>query len=191
MDALELVAALVDAVAWPLVVLVALLLLRQPLGRALNERVTKIKGAGFEVELERAYVKTEAAVVAAGTQAGLAEELPSDVDGLADRDPRRAVLTAYELVVRVLREQLTAAGARVDLPETASAAQLGAVAAQAGVITRQSAESVQGLTVLRNLVVHGPERDLTPAQAREYVAMAAATIYSFRQPGTPPARQDE
>lgn len=193
MDVLQLVVDLVGALAWPLVVLTALLLLRQPLSRALSERLTKIKLPGFEAELERARVEAEAAIATNDDARAVTAvtELPDEFDGLTDRDPTGAILSAYELLGRVLRERLTTSGTADGLPATANANRLAAAAASAGLITPQSAESVQGLTVLRNLVAHGIEREVTSTQARDYVAMVAATIYSFRKPGTPPSAKEQ
>jgi uncharacterized protein YutE (UPF0331/DUF86 family) len=49
-----------------------------------------------------------------------------------------------------------------------SAAGLARIALQHGLITDETAQAVQGLTVLRNLTAHGRENDLTVERALDY-----------------------
>jgi hypothetical protein len=88
----------------------------------------------------------------------------------------QAILRAYQDVEDDLRRRLEAAGVKSVEPNRLTATQLAGLAADKGVITEQSEESVRGLGVLRNLAAHG-QREVTPAQALDYLAMVDGVLY--------------
>lgn len=186
MGATEAVVELVKALAWPLAALGIVMWLREPLRDILKRPLARLKGPGFEAEWVRTRVEAEsaaAAVSASERQANPPTALPETLGQLAIENPTAAILEAYELVRRVLEDRLRQAEVDLEDVDLASAHRLAAIAASRGLITRQSVESVQGLTVLRNLVAHSNMPQPDTARAVEYLALVEATLYSFRQPG--------
>ena len=47
-------------------------------------------------------------------------------------------------------------------------------------ITGESLQAVEGITVLRNRAAHGSAREITTEQAEEYLALVDAIIYALR-----------
>ena len=61
MSAANLTVDLVRALAWPVVVLAALIALRRELKSLIREPLTRLEGPGFKAEFERGRVEAEAA----------------------------------------------------------------------------------------------------------------------------------
>ncbi|MBA3809688.1 MAG: hypothetical protein H0X28_15055 [Solirubrobacterales bacterium] len=40
---------------------------------------------------------------------------------------------------------------------------------------------IEGITVMRNLAVHGPRSEITVKQAEEYLALVDSVLYAMRQ----------
>jgi hypothetical protein len=97
---------------------------------------------------------------------------------LAHRNPTGAVLAAYANLTTVLEGIAQEAGISVD-PRRRTASGLAAIAANRGIITEASAESVRGVTVMRNLAAHSGAGRISPSEALEYLALVDATLYSL------------
>ncbi len=72
---------------------------------------------------------------------------------------------------------------RIDekLPDEARADQLTQLAADCGVITPLTVNAIEGVTVMHNLAVHGPHRDITTKQVDEYIVLIQGVIYAIQQ----------
>lgn len=172
MNELQFIAALVSALAWPLTVIVIILLLRSHIPSLLTS-LRKVKLSGFELELERTRAEVEAALDDAGTSAPppTADE---GVSAAAAADPIGTVIRQFTRVEAELRKQLTKAG--VANLDGKSAVQLAALGAREGVFTPAAADTVRGVSVLRNLAAHGNASELTPDKVAEYEALIDATV---------------
>jgi uncharacterized protein YutE (UPF0331/DUF86 family) len=94
--------------------------------------------------------------------------------------PAAAVLESYSRVEQQLRAMLAAAGVSID--EAAWAVQMARVAEEQGVITKETREAIEGLSVLRNLAGHG-HTEVDPARALDYAALSDAVLYAMRRSG--------
>ena len=185
-------ANLITGIAWPVALLVVVLLFRNQV-RELLTRMVEAEGFGFKGRFDRTAAvigkatedKTRASVgVATGTGQAhdatvrVRESLVSTLEEVAHTSPNTAVLAAFAEVEKALRRRLHDAG----LPdiETSSMGRVLEGAVAEGAISTQSAESVRGLSVLRNMAAHG--RDVTPDEALEYLAMSDGAIYSVEAP---------
>ena len=65
---------------------------------------------------------------------------------------------------------------RVDEPDAMTLAR---EAQRLGVTGPEITDAVHGLTVLRNLVAPGPQREVPEGRAHEYLTMADAVLYSI------------
>lgn len=101
-------------------------------------------------------------------------------DELTEVAPVAAVLDAYVRVERELRRLVE------SLPDAQtqrmSGRQLADLAHRHGLITDETLNALNGLTVLRNLAAHAhPDRDnLDTARALDYLHLADAVLYALR-----------
>lgn len=182
MSALEFIAALVRALAWPAALLAVVLLLRPAIVELLGrEGLRRFKAGPLEAEWEREVIRTEAELgvgsvgelPAAGSKAELSEELIE----VARRAPAAAVLEAYARIERELRRILD--HAQVPETELLAGARLARLAVEHDLISRADAHAVEGVSVLRNLAAHG-RAQVSEQQAREYLALADGVLYALR-----------
>jgi len=194
---------LVIGLAWPVVVLVLVLVFRRQIVKLLSD-ARRVKAGPFEIEKERVRADVEAATaVSESIDPDPADGEPSAPVNGASRDaetgfimlrpefariaklsPEAAVTDAYRELERALRTKL--AGwpdvFTVNL-DRMSGNQLAALAAREGFISEEAAESVRGLSVLRNLSAHGRADELDEAQALDYLALVDATLYALNKLG--------
>lgn len=182
MSWLDFIARMTGSLAWPMVAVVVVLILRKPIITMLTTGPLKrIKAGPLEVEIDRGLAETEAALEASGaspppmSEGSVQWELAVEVE----RAPAIAVLQAYTSLERELRE--IAQSLDLDLPGHASAVRMAQVLAKRQVISAATATAVESLSVLRNLVAHGREREVTKEQAAEYLALCDATLFAVRQ----------
>ena len=171
MSVLQFIAALVSSLAWPLMLIVIVLVLRPHIPVFLKS-LRRLKLSGFEVELERTRVDIETAVAAADTSVNIREDEPSVQIALGD--PTTTVMKAYGRLEVELRQQLEGAGVRGL--KNKSANQLASLGVNKGIFTKEIAEGIRRLSVLRNLAAHGRADQLTPSEAAEYAALVDTGI---------------
>jgi hypothetical protein len=104
--------------------------------------------------------------------------LGTEIADLANSDPREAVLRAYEAVREAFRRGLEEVGVRIDA-DGLDALGLVRDAESQGIVSAEVTDAVLGLNVLHNLALHAPVREMSPARAYEYLAMADGALYSF------------
>lgn len=165
MNDLEFIAALVRALAWPVLLLVAALLVRAPLLSLLNS-ISKVSHGDTAVEFDRAKKEVGASLVA-----------EASIDPAALPEGARASQTVGEIVVAwsevetMLRERLKSKGVPGDrFPPNI----LAVVARDQGIITPELFKSIQGLRELRNLAIHGRPSEISQTRANEFVALSSA-----------------
>lgn len=117
------------------------------------------------------------------------DEVLAQLAELAESAPTTAVLSAFGSIEHELQRIAQAGGLPVDAP----AATLADMAARAGLVTPEAVSAVRGLVVLRNLAAHGgDEQEVTPARAREYIALVQAVLFVLsRPPQSPPSAPRE
>jgi hypothetical protein len=54
------------------------------------------------------------------------------------------------------------------------------VAGEKGLITPETKDAIDGLSVMRNLAAHGGQEDITPQRAHEFVALAQGVLYAIQ-----------
>lgn len=179
MSVLDFIAALVAALAWPIALIVVVLMLRSHIPAFLRS-LRKFKLSGFEVELERTRADIETAVaVATETETTATDSIEETSPAMAVLgDPTTMILRMHRRLEEELQLRLKAAG--VEGTDKKSANQLVALGVAEGIITESAAEAVRGVSVLRNLAAHGRGEKVTASEAAEYVALVEATLFSLR-----------
>jgi hypothetical protein len=85
----------------------------------------------------------------------------------------------------VLRRGLEEVGVEVDnVADGLDALGLVRVAETRHIVPPEVTDAMLGLNVLYNLARHAPEREMSPARAYEYLAMADGALYAFATAAT-------
>jgi hypothetical protein len=174
---MEFIASLVQSLAWPAAAFGAVLLFRTKLVELLlNPALKRLKAGIFEAEWERNLAVTQADLEQPGIDASelypsgpLSKELAS----LAQTLPAAAVVEAAGRVEQKVRAMLEGQVSERELKT--GLAGLARLALQNNVINAQTARSIEGLAVLRNLSVHG--QSTTAEQAAEYLNIVDGILY--------------
>jgi hypothetical protein len=182
MSTYELIARLADALAWPTAAVIGVVVLRKSIAQLIARRPPqRVKAGPFEVEWDRLLAEAEKEVEVELPTSPSPIHLGSVADELApaaEEAPLVAVREAYVTVERELRQIVEKAG--IESSPNLGAVALARLAERKGLVNQEAARAVEGLSVMRNLAVHGGERQLTPQQATEYLALADGVLFALR-----------
>ncbi|HMA71891.1 MAG TPA: hypothetical protein VKP67_10445 [Xanthobacteraceae bacterium] len=184
MDWLQFVASIVSSLAWPLVAIMALFLVRKKLG-GLVDRVKEmtVPGGGrvtFEQQFEKIQIQTEAVVIedlgSKATQKGQDRIEDKAILEMAGAVPEYLVIAAYVDV------EAAVAKVQQGLKKVRDATLLEAIfyLRERGVISPTVAALFEGLQTTRNIIVHsrGPNR-VSPGEAIEFYRMSRVFLEAF------------
>lgn len=174
-------------VAWPAAILIVALVYRRLVGDLIAGGITRLRAGPFELAWDRAksglessrppsQIRSASDSSEAVTGASFSFLDPKLVD-LASSNPRQAVLCAYEAVQEALRTDLSDLG--VTFGPDLDALALAREAESRGIVPPEVTDAVLGLNILHNLAKHAPVRDMSPAKAYEFLAMADGALYSL------------
>ncbi len=184
---LEFSAEAIAALAWPVVVVVALLTFRAPLGKGID-RLRSAKGYGLDLGFEERSdeARDDARAVIDDLQQGGVGDVPDPepVRLPDDEDPTFAVIAAWERVGEATRDLdartrpvgptgVHDAGHPLPPPPLPGSGvqELARQLRRRDVVNDRFVESVDALGQLRNVVAHGRRR-LTREEAKSYVEAA-------------------
>lgn len=178
MDTTQFIASLVSSLAWPAAVMVLVILLRHRISELFEQLPRRVRAGPLEIEWDRAVAVTAAGLVAPRHErpAVLPAEDLADLSPLAETYPGAAVLDAAARVEGALRARFEAAD--VDVPPNRGMRDLARRAVDARLIDAETARTIDGLTILRNLAAHGRD-EVSPERAREFLTLAEAVIYQL------------
>jgi hypothetical protein len=186
MDWRELIASLVDALAWPASVAIIMFVLRRQIGALAEGRLRRVKAGPVELEFwETAAVEVAQSVAVALPP--ISKEEDAEIHRLmvlADSAPIAAILESFGLIERELRAIVSRSN--LPAPRTVPVPVIADKLVAAGAITPESATAIRGLGTLRNMAAHG--RDFHPpgaSRAREYVVLTTAILFALRHKRTP------
>lgn len=168
MEIMNFIAALVEAMAWPLAIFILLLLFRKPITELLA-RITKISHNGTTIDL------------------GTLKDLPTEtadsieIDERAQnailRDPRAAIIEAWIRLEWAARDILQGLG----VPgHPGSPAQVIRNLQDRQLLQGSLYELLSELRHVRNMAAHQLEMDIDEEYAREYVELTERAIASIR-----------
>lgn len=181
MNGLQFTASLVASLAWPVAVVVIALVFRAQLRQLLSRPLRRVRAGPVEMEFDRLLSEVEVAVqpvpaTTRVTQPGGVEV--ESLESLAATSPIAAVLDAHALVEQDLRDRVRAA----DPGSGDTRIPMGALIRRAqdlGVITPETAQAVQGITVMRNLAARGRVSEVSEERARDYLALVGAVLFAL------------
>ena len=178
MTVLGFIAALVQALAWPVVVLIIAIVFHRQVKTLLSEQLKRFKAGPVEVEWERTTVRVETLVEPPPRHLGAAgRSLVDELGSLAAQEPGPAILEAFDRVTLKLRPVLAGDEPETERPYSRLGDKVRAATAR-GRMSAEAARAVEGMLILRNLAAH-EAADISPQRAAEYLALADAVIYSL------------
>jgi hypothetical protein len=172
-------AEFISSIAWPLTALVIALLFRRPLSEALKSASGALSAGPFRLEWKRRAAEIEADLgsVPSITQ-GDGEGMGGRLNHVAEVSPTGAIVEAFGQIEATLRSALEADGAE-ELDRPWSVRRLSDIASERGLITAETHDAIEGLSVLRNLAAHGGQADLSPQRAREFLALSQGVLFAI------------
>lgn len=180
---LEFIAAVIGSLAWPGVVITAVVLLRRPLGVVLR-LLRRVKYKELEVEFaqEVKELREDAEAALPALPVGPPAQLPEEeaLLKLASVSPRSAVVEAWRLVESSARRALEACGGPIEAGRPFSAPQLTRMLMQREVLDNPARSVLDRLRMLRNQAVHADDFLVSEASAREYIELALALARRLR-----------
>jgi len=172
-------AEFISSIAWPLTALIIALLFRKPLTEALASATGRLSAGPFSLEWKRQVEAVEAELgrppsISRGEIGGAAGRL----DEVAESSPSGAIVEAFGQIEATLRRLLEEQGSIA--PERNWSVPLLTIRAhEQGLITQETVEAIEGLSVLRNLAAHGQAGDVSSQRAHEFVALAQGVLYAI------------
>ncbi|MFW5920431.1 MAG: hypothetical protein ACOCUS_01225 [Polyangiales bacterium] len=186
MDWMTFSAKLIDALVWPLTVLVGVLLLRRPLGELLPE-MRKVKYKDFEAEFgaQMDELRQESEQAGGGRPSTpAATDRTRRLHDLAAVAPNAAVLAAWRKVETAARALLDAEGYELDYAVATPYRMIESVLAGDELLEPRQIKMYRQLRRLRNKVAHADDFELSPGQARQYVDVALSLCEQLEDAGS-------
>lgn len=179
MDPLTFISKLIESLAWPGVVVAALLLFRGGLTE-LIPLLRRLKYKEFELDFERRLERLQQQVEP-GAPEPARSDAPAQLLNLARAAPRVGVIAAWleleeELVKALGRRGFTLTDQQRFLPERLIRA---AISAQ--LIPENIARALRDLAELRNKALAAPDASLTADLAVQYASLAADVAAKLRE----------
>lgn len=180
MDWREFIASIVDSLAWPVAVVVLVVLLRARLAELLGSgplRRLKLGPGGAELEWEQAVVEVAASSVRAlPSQDGLDDEL-DNLERMAERTPDAAMQQAFAVVERELLRVIDES--KIELVANDRRPHILIKSAYHGkLITKETGEALRGLVTLRDLAARDPQ-GVSREKAIDYLVLVRAVLYAL------------
>ncbi len=184
MDWLTFAAQLISALAWPVTVLLMILILRRPL-TALFPLLQRLRFQGIELDFSRQVhaLAFEARDQLPGVRGVLDadEPLRDQWVELAQFSPRAVVLEAWLYLEKAAIEASRRHGLKLKSADLRSPLVLGQALEEAGILEGNTATIYHRLRNLRNAAVHASEFAFTPDSAIEYADLAARLTEYLRK----------
>jgi hypothetical protein len=180
MDWLQFFAAIVTAIAWPLVVLVVLFMLRRPLHNLVpfleelryKDFVLKFRAGLSEVRASTSLQPVPVPVPEATSPPEPFQDELETLYGVAKLAPTAAVIQAWATLEDAIVERVVHSGKAAANTVLRGNSRLGHVLFADGVFTKSDFDAFHKLRELRNIAAHKADAGLTEADAREYVELA-------------------
>jgi hypothetical protein len=184
MDTLTFAAEMTKALAWPLTILLALLLLRRPLAELLP-LLQRLRYKDLELDFGKRVQELASEIkkeLPGGKESESARKRHQDrLTSLAQASPRAAVLEAWLEVEEAALEAAKRHGLKLTERERRSPATLEQALVDSGILDDNKQGIFSRLRNLRNAAAHASEFDLTADSATIYAGSAARLAEYLRK----------
>jgi hypothetical protein len=180
-NTLTFIAEMTKALAWPTAIVVLSLIFRQHFGGLLEGvKLHRVQKGEWLADFETVAQEVRAELPGQGRipseSAHTESPLAGETKRLIDLAPAAAVSQAWnQLEDRVIAAATSTGITQTRLPEVLRAM------VDKGIIKPSVSDSILGLRNMRNLAVHAPADRLTQSQAREFVIMVEAIMWTLQQ----------
>lgn len=174
MDWLTFVTELIKALAWPITILIIIIVLRKPLAN-LIPTLQRLRYRDLEIEFGRSVQELASEAKKELPAAGVAEAGRPAVDRLvelAQLSPRAVVLESWLEVEEAAVEAAQRRGLNLPYRDLRSPILLGQALEQSGILDESKAQIFHRLRILRNAAAHASEFAFAPDSAVEYADLA-------------------
>ena len=178
MDVFEFITTLVEALVWPLTVVLAIFAFRRPISTLLPF-LQRLKYKDFVLEFNQKLDDVNAQV-AAVTRDGAEIPVASELLELAQIHPRGAVIDSWLAVEAAIRQVATSRGIVADPLRRRSTFSVERELARSGVIEPSVVSILRELRSIRNEVAHRLDLPVTPEMARQYASAASRMVVALR-----------
>lgn len=162
---------IIELVIWPVTLVIALLILRKPLG-GLIELTRRVKYKDLEIEFRDELKAIEQELQGADAPTGDGSGRKVDLDELAEISPAVAVMAAWKILEASAKRLIARHGREPDYNVKTPLKLMQTVLVESELIDDKSARSFDKLRQLRNKVTHVDEYPITETDAGEYVELA-------------------
>ena len=163
----EVILSFINTLAWPVVVMFALFMLRAPLSELIL-RIERVSYSGLEVDFRSFIQKLNEKTKSLDTFD--LDSVPKAID--VRTDPRITILASWASVERAIAELTEARG----VSRRTSTRRQVELLRRSGVINDQLASVLQDMGAVRNLVAHGQDvsaEDLDETAVQDYIEAAS------------------
>lgn len=183
------IASLLGAVAWPITVLVLVLMFRRPLRTALSDLV-QLRWGGTELKFRRTAGEVSSSLIEPLVESKVLTlqtatstvrpALHEYYANLADENPLSAIIKAYESIEVWYDEALTRFGiANRDGNRKLGVLQMARRAVNEKLLPASSVHTVEGLGIMRDLALQHGDGKVKPDEAKEFLILADGLLYSL------------
>ena len=171
---LDSIVGLVDALAWPVVAVIVVFMVRKPLAR-LIPLIERVRYKDVEVNFRQLIEETTSKADAISS---LLDVPPIDerIQDLARVYPRGAIIESWILVERAIVELAEAREVSTSASRRRSPRQIVAALEKAGILDKDLARLVMDIYTIRNGVAHTPDFSPSRCDAHEYTRTSARII---------------
>lgn len=177
---MDIVIQLVDALVWPVTVLLLVCLLRNEL-RGLLARLSSLKYKDLEAKFERELEAIEAEVEAIPSR----HDLPSSAAVEQDRMLRLAAISSRASIIEAWREvelatKDVARAKSIDIPRAIASVKVIRQLAECGLINDDILSIYNRLRHLRNQAAHARDFEINADEAQRYATLALELAWTLR-----------
>jgi len=181
---LEFISSLASSLAWPALVLVVVLMLKEPIKDVLSSsrplKSLKAGPGGLEMEyaLDAAQVELEKAQAERPTSPGPAPQpaLPPTQEPLYRVSPAAAVLLSFATLERALRIALAEGKPDASRSRWRSVQALARQAVQVGILTESERRAIDELAEIRAYIAHGGVETVTEDVAKRFTEISDSIL---------------
>jgi len=185
MDLLTFISHITQSLAWPIAFAVVLICYRASLLQLVS-RLIGVKLGDFEATFSNETRQVTEIVAEAKKSLPSIPALDNvELIGLARSSPDSAIIAAW---LRIERRLIELASSIDEGASKLSTLRLISLLAERNIINSQVADSLRGLTAMRNLAVHANGAELTTAKAIDFVTLAGTIEILLSTPGLRTAR---
>ncbi|MEO5716794.1 MAG: hypothetical protein ABIT37_25165 [Luteolibacter sp.] len=171
------IAAVLNAIAWPLAILIIVLIFRKGISRLIS-RLKKGKFGGSEWEFETLIKDAESDAPFTASQT------PTEIDpaiiALAETQPRGAVISAWLQIERLVDEVMESRGIPTSYPNRRSPLTSIREIERAQILTSDYIALFHDLRVLRNEAAHSRDFDPSPESVLRYLQLSSNLMTALR-----------